>query len=175
MFKLLIALSLIISPYWIQAKEFIPSFAIGIVTSEGARLLISTTKDSLRDDIVLICSPIKRICKPILSESLTVVGVNESVEDVETNKSVYTYSFLDDISSNDIDIAVIYPKLNAREINVTFGDKEGVFITANAFKIRISFCTSTEGVHVYSEPKKYHLYYALGYEVMANCSEEVYE
>lgn len=175
MFKLLIALSLIISPYWIQAKEFIPSFAIGIVTSKGARLLISTTKSSLRDDIVLICSPLKRICKPILSESLTVVGGNEYVEDVETNKSIYTYSFLDDMSLNNIDIAIIYPKLNAREINVTFGDKEGVFITCNAFKARVTFCTSTEGVHIYSEPKKYHLYYALGYEVMANCSEGVYE
>lgn len=175
MFKLLIALSLIISPYWIQAKESFPSFAIGIVTSEGARLSISTTKDSLRDDMVLICSPLKRICKPILSESLTVVGGNESVEDVETNKSVYTYSFLNDMSLNNIDIAVIYPKSNASEVNVTFGDKEGVFITGNAFKYRISFCTSTEGVHIYSEPQKYHLYYALGYEVMANCSEEVYE
>lgn len=175
MYYLLTGLTLLLlSPHLIHANELTSSLAIGIVTRDNSSLLISTTKKSLRDDIVLICSPVNRVCKSILSESLVVVGANESVEDVATGKNIYTYSILDDKSLTDIDIAIVHPKASTGKVNVTFGG-DNILVTANKHKYSISLCASNEGVHIYSDPKKFHLYYSLGYEVIANCSEGVYE
>ncbi|EPO3374185.1 hypothetical protein [Enterobacter hormaechei] len=176
MYYLLMGLTLLLlSPHLIHANELNSSLAIGIVTRDNSSLLISTTKKSLRDDIVLICSPVNRVCKSILSESLVVVGANESVEDVATGKNIYTYSLLDDKSLTDIDIAIVHPKASTGKVNVTFGVENNILVTDNKHKYSISLCASNEGVHIYSDPKKFHLYYSLGYEVMANCSEGLYE
>jgi hypothetical protein len=141
---------LLLSPHLIHANELNSSLAIGIVTRDNSSLLISTTKKSLRDDIVLICSPINRVCKSILSESLVVVGANESVEDVATGKNIYTYSLSDDKSLTDIDIAIVHPKASTGKINVTFGGENNILVTGNKHKYSISLCTSNEGVHIYN-------------------------
>jgi hypothetical protein len=67
MFKLLMVLPLLlISPCLTHANELDLSFAIGIVTRDSSILLMSTTEESLRDDIILICSPVNKVCKSIL-------------------------------------------------------------------------------------------------------------
>ena len=48
------------------------------------------------------------------------------------------------------------------------------FILKKGVKDIISYCLSSEGVHILSKPDNVHLYYSLGYDVEANCSDEVY-
>lgn len=176
MFKLLMVLPLLlISPCLTHANELDLSFAIGIVTRDSSILLMSTTEESLRDDIILICSPVNKVCKSILGESFSAVKKNEFVEDVATSKNIHTYSLSDNTSSNDIEVAIIYPKASVGVVNVTFEGENHMLIIGSGLKYKVSFCTSNEGVHVYSAFKSVHLYYALGYEVMANCSEEIYK
>lgn len=83
--------------------------------------------------------------------------------------------FYDDQSRNDIGIAIIYPKNSAGEINVFFENGKDILVIYRGSKYNVSTCTGSEGVHVYSDPNKRHLYYALGYEVVANCPKWIYE
>ena len=39
----------------------------------------------------------------------------------------------------------------------------------------ISYCLSSEGVHILSKPDNVHIYYSLDYDVEANYSDEVYK
>ncbi|EAV2737566.1 hypothetical protein PD335_005106 [Salmonella enterica] len=147
------------------------------MSSGKSGILISTTNKSLRDNIVLICSPIKRVCKSVSSDFFIDEKSNEAVEDVATGKSIYTYYTPVNKSREDIDldIAIIYPKANMEDFTVKFDEKNNILIDDNNLKTVISSCTSTEGIHVYSDSKDIHLYYSLGYEIRANCSKEVYK
>jgi hypothetical protein len=84
---------------------------------------------------------------------------------VATSKNIHTYSLSDNTSSNDIEVAIIYPKASVGVVNVTFEGENHMLIIGSGLKYKVSFCTSNEGVHVYSAFKSVHLYYALGYEV----------
>lgn len=168
-------LALLMYPYWIQANEINSSFAIGVVTHNDSRLLMTTTEDSLQDEIVIMCSPMNEKCKPVRNDFSPAPEKNESVEDVAAGKQIYSYSTLDDVFWGGINIAIIYPKAKIGKINVTPGGENHILISDNSFEYNIFLCTSREGVHIYSDYKKIHLYYALGYEVIASCSKEVYE
>ena len=55
-------------------------------------------------------------------------------------------------------------------------EKEGqVKIFYKNTEVPLSFCKSQEGVHIYSNDKSLHLYYHFGYEVISDCSVEVYK
>ena len=166
-----------IFPCTTNAEELHDKLSIGIVNSDSTGIQVSTTKDSLRSDIVLICSPIKLVCTPILGDLFSAGAPNEAVEDVVTGKNIYTYynATLDNKLQPAIDIAVIYPKENAERFNVKFDGRHRLLINANNLKKVISSCTSREGVHVFSNDGDVHWYYSLGYEVMASCSDEVYK
>lgn len=166
---------LLFFPYLIRAGELNIPYSIGIVSSGKSGILVSTTNKSLRDNAVLICSPIKRVCKSVSSDFFIEEKSNEAVEDMATGKSIYTYYTSVNKSREDIDIAIIYPKANMEVFTVKFDKKNNILIDGNNLKTVISSCASTEGIHVYSDSKDIHLYYSLGYDVRANCSEEVYK
>lgn len=158
-----------------HAGEPSDSFSVGIVSSDSLGFLVSTTEKSLRDDVVLICSPIKRVCEPVLSKFFINEKKNEAVEDVATEKSIYTYRTTNLRSEEGINIAIIYPKNNTGKLNVKIDENHNISIKNNNIKTVISYCTSNEGIHIYSNTKNTHLYYSLGYEIKANCSEEIYK
>jgi len=165
-------------PYAINANELYEKLSIGIVRSDNAGIQVSTTKDSLRGDIILICSPVKVVCTPVLSDLFSAGKPNEVVEDVATGKNIHTYYYnvaLDNKLQSAIDIAVILPKENSKTFTFKFDEKHRLLINYNSLKDVISSCASHEGVHIYSKSGDVHWYYALGYELMANCSDEVYK
>ncbi len=63
--------------------------------------------------------------------------------------------------------------IEVRDVN--FNDHRGLVIKNNKIKEVVSYCTSSEGVHVMSKYGGVHIYYSLGYAVETNCSEEVYK
>ncbi|MCG3100653.1 hypothetical protein MAQ58_14480 [Enterobacter sp. DRP3] len=59
--------------------------------------------------------------------------------------------------------------------NVKFDGEHGFIVKNGKVEDVFSYCTSSEGVHVLSKFDDIHLYYSLGYEVEATCSDEVYK
>jgi hypothetical protein len=102
---------------------------------------------------------------------------SSNVEDVSGGKTVFSFDYKKPVSTHyqsEVDVAFIYPKKEKLP---------GVeFYKDNEFKIHgqgvddiVSYCTGSEGIHVYSKFGSVHLYYFLGYDVEATCSDEVYE
>lgn len=176
MCKLLGGLCFLLSlPCLTYANELDNSDSVGIVSYSSSKIFISTTKKSLRNDLILICSQVTQMCESISSDLFSIEKKDEAVEDLATEKDIHTYYTFSNKSKEEIDIAIIYSKDSEGKYIVGFDKQYNVVIYNNDLKSIISTCTSNEGMHVYSDSKNIHLYYALGYNVEANCLEEVYK
>jgi len=160
-----------------HAASLPASVSVGIAKVDEAGIQISTTKDDLSNDNVLICSSMEKKCTPYNGSDFLKGEESSNVEDVSGGKTVFNFHYKKPVSSHyqsEFDVAFIY----LRKENLP--DVE--FYKDNKFKIHeqgvdgvFSYCTSSEGVHVYSKSGSVHLYYSLGYDVEATCSSEVYE
>lgn len=153
------------------------SLPVGVAKFDGAGIQISTTKDDLSNDNVLICSSMEKKCTPYNGSDFLKGEESSNVEDVSGGKTVFSFDYKKPVSAHyqsEVDVAFIYlKKENLPDIE---------FYKDNKFKVHrqgvddiVSYCTSSEGVHVYSKSGSVHLYYSLGYDVEATCSSEVYE
>lgn len=165
-------------PYVSHATGISTPLSVGVVSFDKSAIQISTTKNTVLGDNILICSSIKKSCDHYQGSDFSSVTPNNAVEDVATGKSIYTYSYSNTHRQElqaGISLALIF---DGREIQAKDIEFDGI----NILKIQnkqirdvISYCTSSEGVHVLSQPRDIHLYYTLGYEVEANCPDEVYQ
>ncbi|CAD5355809.1 conserved exported protein of unknown function [Enterobacter cancerogenus] len=161
-----------------HADEIPLSLSIGVVSSLNSKLQFSTTKGSLLGDGILICMVEKYACTVYQTSDFSKVIANDSVEDVATGKSIYSYSFhgsKGQYLERGVGVVFIFPKGSIKASDVDFDREGGVIIKKRATKDIISYCLSSEGVHVISRFDNIHLYYSLGYDVEANCSDEVYK
>lgn len=164
--------------YLSQANEVPTLLNIGIVSSLNSESQISTTKDSLRGNGIIICLAEKNSCTTYQESDFSSVQANDSVEDVETGKRIYSYSFngpKNQYLKSGIGLAFIFPRGDIKASDVDFNGKQSFTIKKGKVKDVISYCLSSEGVHVLSKLDNIHLYYSLGYDVEANCSQEVYK
>lgn len=152
--------------------------SIGIVTPDILNIQISTQKDSLLGDTVLICSLVKKVCSPYQGNDFSNGKPNDRIEDVETGENIHTY-YYNTAKNKDFEtgmyLAFIYSDKNTKMPDISFTDHQDIIISNEKLKYAVHYCTSSEGVHVISKSSDLHLYYSLGYEVEANCSDEVYE
>lgn len=88
MSRLLMILALLMYPYWIQENEINSSFVIGVVTHDDSRLLMTTTENSLQDDIIIMCSLINEKCNPVRNNFSSAPEENKSAEDVVAGKQI---------------------------------------------------------------------------------------
>jgi len=176
--KYLTLFFMLFSSHLSHADEKPLSLSIGVVSSFDSKLQISTTKGSLRGDSILICLAEKNPCTAYQASDFSKVIANDSVEDVATGETIYSYSF--DSSKvryleRGVGVAFIFPEGSVKASDVDFNGRQGFIIKKGGVKDIISYCLSSEGVHILSKPGNVHLYYSLGYDVKANCSDEVYK
>lgn len=165
-------------PYMAYADGIITPLSIAIVSSENSEMQISTTKGTLYEDNVLICFTEKETCAVYRGSDFSSIMPNDSVEDVATGKKIYTYSLRTPEShkfKTGISVAFIFHGDSIEVRDVNFNAHRGLVIKNNKIKEVVSYCTSSEGVHVMSKYGGVHIYYSLGYAVETNCSEEVYK
>lgn len=165
-------------PFTGYAGKISTPLYMAIVSSDNSGVQISTTKNSLHGDSVLICSATKKPCSVYQSDDFSIAKPNDSVEDIATGKSIYTYSIFGSKSyklQSETTVAFIFKTGSIGANNVEFDGKHSFVIKSGKIKYVISYCTSSEGVHVLSKSDDIHLYYSLGYEVEASCSGEVYK
>lgn len=165
-------------PYVTHADEISTPLTVAIVSSENSEIQISTTKDTLRGDNVLICLAEKKYCIAYHGSDFSSVKPNNFVEDVATGGNIYTYSlggFKTEKLQGGIILAFILSGNNIKVSDVRFDGQHSFIIKSSKVEDIISYCTGSEGVHVLSKFGGIHLYYSLGYDVEANCSDEVYK
>lgn len=148
------------------------------MTTDNLGIQISTKKDSLLDDTILICSSVKRVCSSYQGNDFSNGKSDDRIEDVETGENIPTY-YCNTEKNKDfqtgIYLAFIYSDKNTKVPSISFTDHQNIIISNRKTKNIVHYCTSSEGVHVISKSGDLHLYYSLGYGVEANCSDEVYE
>jgi hypothetical protein len=160
------------------ADETSTPLSVAIVASDNSGVQISTTKDSLHGDGILICSATKKSCSVYQCDDFSSAKSNDTVEDVATGEKIYTYSLIDYRNYKlltEITLAFIFKGSSIGAKDVKFDGHRSFIINNNKIKHIISYCTSSDGVHVLSKFENIHLYYSLGYEVEANCPDEVYK
>lgn len=172
----LVYLGLLLTAYSHAASQSV-LVPVGVAKFDEAGIKVSTTKDDLSNDNVLICSSIEKKCTPYNGSDFLKGEESSNVEDVSGGRTVFSFDYKKPVSAHyqsRVDVAFIYlKKENHPDIE---------FYKDNKFKIHVqgvddivSYCTSSDGVHVYSKSGSVHLYYSLEYDVEVTCSSEVYE
>lgn len=162
----------------VQADGRDTSPSIGIVSFNDSEMQISTTKNTLREESILICSYERKYCNAYPGSDFSSIKTNDAVEDIAAGDKIYTYSYN---GANHIEpqletsIAFISHGDEIKIDDVKFNGRHGLIINSKSITGFYIYCTSSEGVHVMSRSGDAHLYYSLGYEVEANCSDEVYK
>lgn len=162
----------------VQADRRDVSPSIGIVSFNDSEMQLSTTKNTLREESVLICSFERKSCGAYLGSDFSSRNTNDAVEDVAAGNKIYTYSYN---GANRIEpqlgtiVAFISHSDEIKIVDVKFNGRRGLIINGGKIKGVYTYCTSSEGVHIVSGSGDAHLYYSLGYEVEANCSGEGYK
>ncbi|AJJ08514.1 Uncharacterised protein [Yersinia pseudotuberculosis] len=168
----------------ILAKVSPAVVAIGIVSLSPEDISLSTTKNSLSDDNVLMCFDTpdqKRKCSSLPGSKFVEVITNDSVTDVSSEKEIHTFRYIMNKSDNTdavYGIAVIYSSKQKVDYKMTLNTYPSeLSILLDDKKMNFNLCTSVEGVHVYAPQYKnsMHIYLSLGYEVSPTCSNDVYQ
>lgn len=161
-----------------QADGLGTSPAIGIVSFNNAEMQILTTKKTLSKENILICSYARKSCNAYQGSDFSSKKTNGALEDVAAGNKIYTYSFNSanhqELQSETI-LAFIFHDDEIKTDDIKFNGQRGLIINSRKIKDVLTYCTSSEGVHVVSRSGDVHLYYSLGYEVEANCPDEVYK
>lgn len=146
----LVYLDLLLTAYSHAASQSV-SVPDGVAKFDEAGIKISTTKDDLSNDNVLICSSMEKKCTPYNGSDFLKGEESSNVEDVSGGKTVFSFDYKKPVSAphyqSEVDVAFIYlKKENLPDIE---------FYKDNKFKIHgqgvddiVSYCTSSEGVHV---------------------------
>ncbi|VTM10863.1 Uncharacterised protein [Raoultella terrigena] len=109
----------------VRAKYPLPLY-MAIVSSDNSGVQISTTKNSLHGDSVLICSATKKPCSVYQSDDFSIAKPNDSVEDIATGGNIYTYSIFGSKSyklQSEITVAFIFKTGSIGANNVEFDGK----------------------------------------------------
>lgn len=150
---------------------------IGIVSFNNSKMQMSTTKN-LREENVLICSYARKHCDAYSGCDFSSEKTNDAVEDAVDGNKMYTYSYNGANrhgSQLNTSIAFISYGGEIKVDDVKFNGQRSLIINGKRFRDIFEYCTKSEGVNVVSRSGDVHIYYFLGYEVEANCSDEVYK
>lgn len=172
----LVYLGLLLTAYSHAASQP-TSVPVGVAKFDEAEIQISTTKDDLSNDNILICNSMEKKCTPYNGSDFLKGEVSSTVEDVSGGKKVFSFGYKKPVGthySSEVDVAFIYPK-KEKLLGIEFYKDNEFKIHRQGVDDIVSYCTGSEGVHVYSKSGSIHLYYSLGYDVEATCSDEVYE
>lgn len=152
--------------------------SVGIVSFDNYRIQISTTKETLRGENILICSSVEKSCAPYQGNDFSNMKPEGAIEDVATGGNIYTY-YYNDIHRHkmqaETSLAFIFPGNEVKVDDVEFNGQRDFIIQSEKVKDVFTYCTSSEGVHVLSHSGSVHLYYSLGYEVEVSCPDEAYK
>lgn len=151
-------------PITTHAGEISSLVSVGIVKSEQSGIQLSTTKESLDGDVISICSLNNALCKSYQGSAFSIMTVDDSVEDVATGKNIYTFSYNKQVGelNSGTYLSFIYPENERADFSF---NGAGITFKGNGVRQNFYSCTSSEGVHVYSENNELHLYCSLGYDV----------
>lgn len=163
-------------------------FSIGLVSNKEDGLFLYTDKAILTGQSVYTCfndltDKNNDRCLSLKGEDFTISDKHNVVYDPVDDKITYTFiynkktmqlaHFMDELS-----VSVIYPNNPKQEnaVKIT-GVLKQVEITFNENKVNITNCYSSEGIHIYNKDnlKKYHLCYYLGFDVISDCPDELFE
>lgn len=172
MFKYLVGLIFLFS-YSTYSENLSDIISIGIVNTESSSIYISTTANDLHNYKFYICSFHINDCHLIRNNLVSSEINNKAAEDLIGGEKIYTYRYDGYELQEPFGVAILYPK--NRNITLTSEHKGQVKIFYKNAEIFLSFCKSQEGIHIYSNDKSFHLYYHFGYEIIPDCSVEVYE
>lgn len=153
------------------------SFSVGVVNHSNNGIQISAGKRSLRDDTIIICPVTKKRCRSYAGTLFFEVTADENIDDIATGQTMHTY-YTPGPNKGAVsrgDIVIIYPKKQENHMTVKFESHGQLTVLDGKNKSIIFHCTSYEGLHIYTESKKVHIYYPLGYGVEASCPDEVFQ
>ena len=158
------------------AAEAYPPLSVGIVSFNKSKMQISTTKNTLVGNELLICSLEEKSCRPYQGNYFSKAKPNDAVNDIATDKKIYTYSYsgtgYQDLQGK-INLALIFEGSDVKPLDIEFDDQNTLKIKNHNMKNVISYCMSSEGIHVLSQPGNIHLYYYLGYDIEGNCPDAI--
>ncbi len=157
---------------------------IGIAYSDANGLYIYTTKSSLNNKNILICFDMLSAtekCTLLPGESFDTATTSENVMDISSDNEIYTFKYRKALKQDRgliYGIAVISPPDERSDYAFTstiYSKKFSVILVRT--KESYDFCTSTEGIHIYSPTNKQemHLYIGLGYEISETCPRELFQ
>ena len=157
---------------------------IGVAYSDANGQYISTTISSLNNRNILICYDMPNKtekCTLLPGESFDMTTTSENVMDISSDKKIYTFKYRKALKHDSgliYGIAVISPSDERSDYSFTstiYSQKFSVILVKT--KESYDFCTSTEGIHVYSPTNKQqmHLYVGLGYEISETCPRELFQ
>ncbi|OAT45822.1 hypothetical protein M997_2634 [Proteus hauseri ATCC 700826] len=162
--------------------------SIGLIANKNDGLFLYTDKAMLADQSIYTCfnDPIDKNnnrCLSLKGEDFDITDKDNVVYDSVDDKITYTFlynkkltqleHFMDELSTS-----VIYSNNpnNNNTIKITGALNQSEIIFNND-KVNITNCYSSEGIHIFNKDdiNKYHLYYYLGFDVISDCPDELFE
>ncbi len=122
---------MLFSSHLSHADEKPLSLSIDVVSSFDSKLQISTTKGSLRGDSILICLAEKNTWTPYHASDFSKVIANDSVEDVATGETIYSYSFYSSkvqYLEKGVGVAFIFSEGSVKASDVDFNGGQGFIL-----------------------------------------------
>ena len=186
--KILFAFILMIFHSAAFSRETDTDFSIALVSNMDEGLFLYTDKSSLENQSVYTCfnDPLDEShnrCLSLKSEDFKITDKYNVVYDSLDDKTTYTFLYSSKLTqlehfTYELSIAIIYPnnpsQKNTMKIKGALNQSE---ISFNGNKVNITNCYSSEGIHIFNKDdiKKYHLYYYLGFDVISDCPDELFE
>ncbi|MBG2874140.1 hypothetical protein I4902_00595 [Proteus alimentorum] len=188
MFRALILLVLLGYQTVALSSDRSNDFSIGLVSNKEEGLFLYTDKATLAAQSVYTCfndttDKDNNRCLSLKGEDFTLSDKHNVVYDSVDDKTTYTFiynkkltqleHFMDELSTS-----VIYPnnpnQENSVKITGALNQSEIIF---NNNKVNITNCYSSEGIHIFDKDdiNKYHLYYYLGFDVISDCPDTLFE
>ncbi|MEQ4987653.1 hypothetical protein ACBQ20_05005 [Proteus vulgaris] len=164
------------------------NFSLGLVSNKEEGLILYTDKPTLAEQLIYTCfnDPTNKNnnqCLLLQGKDFNITDKYNVVYDSIDDKITYTYlynkkstqlvDFMDELS-----MSVIYPnnpnQENSIKITGALNHSEIIF---DHQKINITNCYSSEGIHIFNKDdiSKYHLYYYLGFDVISDCPDKLFE
>lgn len=170
------------------SSETPADFSIGLVSNEEEGLFLYTDKANLASQSVYTCfnDPIdenNNRCLSLNGEDFTISDKHNVVYDSIDDKTTYTFiynkkltqleQFRDELSTS----AIYHNNPNQKDTVKITGALNQSEIIFNSSKVNITNCYSSEGIHIYDKNNinKFHLYYYLGFDVISDCPDELFE
>lgn len=163
-------------------------FSLGLVSNKEERLFLYTDKATLAAQSVYTCfndttDKNNNRCLSLKGDDFILSDKHNVVYDSVDDKTTYTFFYNKKLTQlehfmDELSISVIYPNNPKQENTVKItGALNQAEIIFNTNKVNITNCYSSEGIHIFNKDdiNKYHLYYYLGFDVISDCPDALFE